>query len=107
MTNNTPYVAGNLVGILGIFKNNAGVLTDPTSITLKWGPVGNITTWVYGGAGSITRLSVGTYLGIVDTTPVGTVAAGGTAQDWLRQWVSTGTCQASCIDSFKILPLAA
>lgn len=54
------------------YPNIQMVLTDPTTITLKWKPSGgSTTTWVYPtGGGQITKLKVGVYKASISTTSV-------------------------------------
>ena len=57
--------AGTLVTVTGTFNSETGTPTDPDTITLKYaqGQSGYpITTWVYEGAGSITRTGTGVYV---------------------------------------------
>lgn len=53
---------GDLVELKGTFRNDAGVVTDPTTITFKIQPVGGIvTTYVFGTDAQLVRVSAGIY----------------------------------------------
>ena len=44
------------------FKNAAGTLTDPTTVSLRWRVAGGLeTTWVYGTDAEVVKDSVGVY----------------------------------------------
>lgn len=78
--------AGTLVTVTATFNSESGVPTDPTTITLKYssGSPGH-TTWVYGGAGTITRSGTGVYVAELDTT--------GLPGSWVGAFIGTGLCQ--------------
>lgn len=92
--------AGTLVTITATFESETGTATDPTTITLKYAqgrasyPV---TTWVYQGAGSITRDGTGVYVAELDTT--------GLPGTWVGEWIGTGACQVTQSFSFLVQPL--
>lgn len=71
-------------------------LTDPTSVTLTFGLPGSLTTWTYGGAGGIQRLSAGVYYAELSTTAPG---------PWRVKWIGTGACAALDIGGFPVSPL--
>ena len=55
-----------------------------------------MTTWTYGGSGSITKVSTGVYSAELDTTnKPGT---------WTAEWVGTGTCAAVNAAQFVVTP---
>lgn len=73
--------------------------TDPTTITMKFRSGGNtITTWTYGGAGSITRVSTGVYSATLDTTP-GTLTVPGI---WTVEWTGTGAAAVVQTAQFQV-----
>jgi ketosteroid isomerase-like protein len=56
------YDRGDLVELKGIFRNDAEVETDPTTITFKIQPDGGVaTTYVYGTNAQLVRVSAGVY----------------------------------------------
>ena len=76
------------------FETAAGVLTDPTTVTVKIrAPSGTVTTYVYGSDAEVVKDSVGVYH--VEYT----VTA---AAIWHVRWNGTGACVASSEVSFNI-----
>ena len=60
---------------------------DPDTVTLKFkGGVQTTTTWVYLGAGSITKVSTGVYTAELNTTSY--------PGPWTVEWIGTGACAA-------------
>jgi hypothetical protein len=71
----------------------AGVLTDPTTVTLKVkDPAGVVTTYTYSG-GQITKDSTGNYHR--DLTP-------SLAGRWYYRYIATGAVDATTEDSFRV-----
>lgn len=88
------YQVGDLVHIYATFTNSAGVVTDPTTVTLlvKLRYIGPTMTYTYAGT-TVTKASTGVYY--VDFTP--------TAEGiWDYRWVGTGTVQAAIEGAFNI-----
>ena len=70
---------------------------DPSTVTLKFRVAnGSVTTWVYQGAGSISKVSTGIYSAELDTT----TAPG----DWTVEWLGTGACAAVNVTEFSVAP---
>lgn len=81
------YQKGDLVRISGVFKDVAGTLIDPGTVTLKvTKPDGTTTTYTYGGSPAVVKDSTGNYH--VD-------ASADQTGRWLYTWISTGTGQAA------------
>jgi hypothetical protein len=55
------------------FKNAAGVLADPTTVTLKWRVFSDddLTTWVYGTDSQVVKDSTGLYHADIPVTKAG------------------------------------
>ena len=84
------YDIGSLVQLTGTFKNTAGTLTDPTSVTCTVkDPAGTVTT------PATTKSSTGVYTADVDLTN----AAAGV---WWYRFAGTGACQAAEESSFYV-----
>ena len=80
------YQPGNLVTLTANFTNQAGVATDPTTITLRvTDPLGVETDYTYALA-QITKLSVGQY-----SMALAVLTAG----YWNYRWEGTGTVYAA------------
>lgn len=76
------YDIGDAVRLTGTFRNAAGTLTDPTTVTLKHeDPSGNETSLTYAG-GTVTKSSTGIYYADVTVDESGT---------WKYKWIGTGT----------------
>jgi hypothetical protein len=78
-------VPGASVDATGVVTITPGVLTDPSSITLKVSSANGVSyTWVFGSSGSISKLAVGVYTAEVDTTSMtGPITV---------EWIGTGAC---------------
>lgn len=92
------YVSGTLVTSTAVFTNRAGVITDPSTITLKY-RIGNgaVQTAVYPAA-PIVKDQAGTYHADFDTS--------GWAQPsdlvYITQWTGTGNVQAIQADVWRV-----
>lgn len=76
------------------FKNSAGALTDPTTITLRWRVAGGTeTTWVYGTNNQIVRDSAGIFHADIPIVSRGL--------HYFR-WVGTGTVAAASEGTFSV-----
>lgn len=93
--------AGTVVTSTATFTNPGSTTpVDPTTISLKISGGGATTvTWVYGGAGSITKVAVGIYSAELDTT----VGVLGNPGPWTVEWIGTGTCAVVDIASWTVL----
>lgn len=85
------------------FQTPAGVATDPTAVYFEWtvtyqGVTSAVTTWQYGGVGSVIRDSAGTYHVFMDTTELPGL--------WQYRWRGTGAVQATFDGSFWVQPSA-
>ena len=70
---------------------------DPAVITLEHSVSnGQVTTWTYGGTGSIVRVSTGVYSAELDTTEL--------PGSWAVKWAGTGACAAVCLATFPVVP---
>ena len=79
------YDMGDLVRVSVIFKNIAGTVTDPTTVTLKYrNPAGTVTAWTVT-AGQIVKDSTGNYHADISPTTAGV---------WQYKWTGTGAVQA-------------
>ncbi len=88
------YDKGSSTRISNEFKV-AGVLTDPTTITLKIKkPDGTSSTYTYA-AGEITREAAGKYYKDFTLNQVGF---------WLYRWEGTGTCEAVDENYLQVVP---
>jgi len=90
------YNPGQLVSITTNpgFKNSSGVLTDPTTVTLRWrDPHGVETVWVYGTDPEITRTSAGIYASEILGDITGT---------YVFRWEGDGSVTAADEDSFIV-----
>jgi len=84
------YDIGSLIQLTGTFKNAAGTLTDPTTVTCTVrDPAGVVTT------PAATKASVGVYTADVDLT-------GALAGVWNYRFQGTGACQAAEEASFYV-----
>ena len=90
---------GDQVRITGEFRNRStGVLTDPTTISLKVkDPQDTTTTYTYAGA-TITKTSTGLYY--YDLTIPDDEDSEGT---WHFRWVITGTLTGASEGKFKVV----
>lgn len=89
------YWAGAAVRVQGTFTDASGAAIDPATINLKYRPAATttVTTWTYGGAGSIVKSSTGIYYGVLDTT--------GGAGTWIYEWYCpSGTGQSINVSQF-------
>ena len=94
-----PLFAGNAVTTTVTFTIPPSTTpVDPSTVTLKY-KAGSaaVVTWVYLGAGSITKSSVGVYAAELDTTAL----QGG----WTVEWIGTGTCAGIAVSMFLVEPL--
>lgn len=96
------YISGALVQSTANFTNLSGVLTDPTTITLKYRIGAGSTTTVVYPAAPIVRAAQGVYTANLDTTGW----AGPGLQLWTIEWIGTGAVQAPGIDYWEVEPLA-
>ena len=90
--------AGTAVQVTMSFKNPAGVLTDPDTVTLDYTPFNGETTSLTYADSELTRVSTGVYTATVDTT---------TTPDFLPGVVSlwaigTGICAVTTPGSFIV-----
>jgi hypothetical protein len=83
------YTAGTLVTVTGTFTSSTGVLTNPTTIVLKYSQAG--TTVVTTVTPSL--ISTGVYSADIDTTGFGTVQV-------LYEFIGTGAVQTSAFGEF-------
>lgn len=92
----SPLFAGSAVTTTVTFTVPPSTIpVDPSTITLKYRPGSGATvTWVYQGAGSITKSSTGVYAAELDTTAL----AGG----WVIEWIGTGLCAAVAVSTFLV-----
>ena len=87
------FIQGDLIRVRATF-NIGGILTDPTTVTLKYkAPTGTITTWVYLTDNQLVRESVGSFYADISVT------AGGT---WNYRWEGTGAAQGANQSSFEV-----
>lgn len=78
----TSYVIGDLVRLKVTWRDAAGALVDPTTITCRVkNPAGTVTVYTYA-LGQVVRESIGVYHYDVDTS-----ALNGT---WSYRWEGTG-----------------
>jgi hypothetical protein len=77
------------------FTNSAGVVTDPTTITLKYAIEGQAPTTETYASSAVTRVSTGVYEYTLDTS----VGAG----TWTVEWIATGTCEAVEALTFSVI----
>lgn len=90
--------AGTAVRTTCQFRNPTGVLTDPTTVTLKWRNQGTTTTtWTYNSTGHITRVTTGVYHATLTT-------ATSVSSSWTAEWKGTGTVAAVSVVSFTVMP---
>jgi len=89
---NDPAVAGSG------FKNAAGALADPTTVTLKWGYASSataqatsVTTWLYGTDSQVVKDGTGVYHADIPVTRAGIHRF---------RWVGTGAVAAASEGSF-------
>lgn len=94
----STYYAGTAVQTQVTFTNpGSSTPVDPSTITLKfsvYGTGGGTITWVYQGAGSITKSSTGVYAAVLPNTVAGQVTV---------EWIGTGTCAAVGVSNFTTL----
>lgn len=91
------YDKGDLVTITAEFKDAAGVLVDPTTVTFKWrvGSSGTARTYTYGTDEQLERSGEGKYSVDLSLDTPGT---------WHYRWASTGTGQAATENVFQVRP---
>lgn len=83
----TTYDRGDLVRLTGTFRDAAGALQDPTTVTLKYQtPSGATTTLVYLTDAALNKSSTGIYYADISLTEDGI---------WTYRYESTGTGQAA------------
>lgn len=88
------YDLGDAVRCTALFRNLAGVLFDPTTVSVSVRkPDGTITTKVYGTDAEVIKTSVGNYY--IDVN-------GNASGNWFYRWFSTGTGQAAAERPFII-----
>lgn len=96
MPNPNAYEEGDLVTVTALWKVS-GAVADPTTVTLQFRDgSGPKTVWVYGGAGSIVRDSMGAYHADLNTT--------GRAGLWVYEWNGLGAANKSQSGSFSVSP---
>jgi hypothetical protein len=86
------YPAGSLVRESQTFTDlTTGNPTDPAVVKIQWeivpngtGSPGSITTWTYGGTGSVVKDSTGHYHADLDTT----TGSGTPPGQWQGEWIS-------------------
>lgn len=89
------YDIGDLVRVSVIFKNDALVATDPTTVSLKFRkPDGTVTTWAVT-AGEIVKDSTGNYHADIPIS-----ASGG----WHYKWFGTGAVVVGEESAFVVRP---
>jgi len=87
------YDVGDLVRVSAVFKNAAGVDTDPTTVSFKFRkPDGTVTTWAVT-AGQIVKDSTGNYHADLAVTNAG---------EWRHRFIGTGTVTAVEENSFLV-----
>lgn len=85
---------GDLARISAEFRNLAGTLTDPTTVSFKYRtPAGVETTFVYGTDPEVARASTGSYFVDLDLTEIGR---------WAYMWTATGTVQGTESGAFPV-----
>jgi len=83
----TRYPEGQIVTVQGIFKNTAGVLTDPSVVKLTVVTPNEVSVdYTYLSGAQIAKTSTGIYTSDLDTT--------GKRGAWIYTWWSTGANQA-------------
>lgn len=86
--------AGTAILTTATFTDPNGVLTDPTTVILKFAVQGQApTTWTYA-ASQLTRVSTGVYQATLDTS-----AGAGT---WTVEWIGTGACEVVNAATFAV-----
>jgi hypothetical protein len=85
------YTAGDLVTVMGSFYNTVGVLTAPTTVTLKYSPAGSTTVTTE----TPTEVSTGIYTYNIDTTGMGPVQV-------IYEFIGTGACQTQGQNMFEL-----
>ena len=76
------------------FANASGVLTDPTTVSLRWRVAGGVeTTWVFGTDAQVVKDSVGVYHADIPVTLPGL--------HYFR-WAGTGTVTAAEESTFNV-----
>lgn len=89
------YYKGEDVRVRAVFRDEAGTLTDPSTITLQVkDPGGTTDSYTYAG-GTITREATGIYYKVIDVDDDGV---------WYYRFSSTGTPKAAREKSFTVLP---
>lgn len=88
------YISGTLVRTTAKFTDLAGVLTDPTSVVLKYQGPGTVQT------PSVTQDSTGVYHYDIDTSGW----AGPGNVDYVVEWSGTGAVMVVADDKFTVTP---
>ena len=88
------YEQGNVVRVSVVFKNAAGVPTDPTAVTLRLRkPDTTVITYTYQSGAEIVRDSAGAFHADIVVNKRGT---------WEYKWMGTGAVVASDENSFEV-----
>lgn len=89
------YDLGDLVQVVGVFRDSSGAVIDPTTVSLAFKTPADVkTTRVYLTDDELVKDSTGAYHVNLSATENGT---------WYYRWFSTGTGQAAQETSFKVL----
>jgi hypothetical protein len=94
------YMSGSLVQSAATFLNQAGVPTDPTTITLKYKVGGGAIQTVVYPSSPIVRLGQGVYYANFDTT--GWFGPGNRLD--IQEWIGAGTVIGINADSWEVEP---
>lgn len=90
-------IAGTAVLATATFTNTAGVVTDPSTVTLKYqGGSGTVTTVAQA---SLTHVGTGVWSYILDTTS----DTEGTSGNWTVEFIGTGSCAAVQTSIFTVI----
>lgn len=88
----SDFLVNQLVELPITFRNEAGSLADPTTVTLTVrSPAGAVTTYTYGPDGEIAKDATGVYRGLIIPTAAG---------DWFYEWTTTGDPQVKVDGTF-------
>lgn len=92
--------SGSIANPLGGFRDENGLLTDPSTVTLKYAPAGSAEVVVMYPNAPIVKDGEGLYHANLDST-------GSAPTDpviWSYEWLGTGTVQAVAQAQFEITP---
>ena len=91
-----PYTVGTTIRVTGTFRNIAGDLADPSTITFKYRkPGGGAATTVTYAGGGVTKSSTGVYYVDLSTTD-------DEHGIWSYRWSSTGTPATATESTFAV-----